>query len=396
MATATKPVKPKARKRRETFGAVRKLPSGRIQASYVGPDGKRYAAPSTYDNLTDARGWLSQKQAELRAGEWSQHEADVASLQKQTVAETVGSYAKTWLDTRVNRHGEPLRARTRTEYERLIAGPLADLMGERFKAITPEVVRAWYAEQLATGRKTQGARAYGLLRAIMATAVQDGRISVNPCMIRGAQNATTGKEVKPPTPAELNTIVNTITERFKAMVLVAAWGGLRFGELTELRRKDLTLVRGDDADVQAILVRVERAVTYTPKAGHKVGRPKTEAGVRTVALPPNVFEAVVKHLDEHTGPGEDALLWPAFDGVSHLSTGTWAKHWEPARAAAKREDLPFHGLRHFGATRFAQTGATIKELQARLGHTTPGAAMRYQHEAGRDLELVALMAKMGA
>lgn len=393
MATKPKP-KPKARKRRETFGAVRTLPSGRIQASYVGPDGKRYAAPSTFDNLTDARAWLATKQVALNSGEWSAHETQTAARRKVARAETVGAYAQSWLDTRFNRHGEPLRPRTRAEYERLLAGPLAGLMGERFQAITPEVVRQWYTEQITSGRKTQGARAYGLLKAVMETAVQDGRISSNPCMIRGAQNATTGREVKPPTTDELNTIVEAITERFRAMVLVAAWGGLRFGELTELRRKDLTILRGEDDEVQAILVRVERAVTYTPKDGHQIGKPKTAAGVRNVALPPNVFGPVLDHLAAHTGPDAEALLWPAADGVSHLAVGTWAKHWAPARAAAGRDDLPFHGLRHFGATRFAQTGATLKELQARLGHTTAAAALRYQHEAGRDLELVARMASL--
>jgi site-specific recombinase XerD len=56
--------------------------------------------------------------------------------------------------------------------------------------------------------------------------------------------------------------------------------------------------------------------------------------------------------------------------------------------------MPFHALRHFGATRFAQTGATLKEIQERIGHSTVTAAMRYQHTAGRDLELAKRMSDL--
>ena len=66
------------RKRRESFGAVRKLPSGRVQASYVGPDGLRHNAPQTFDTLTDARGWLAAQQVRVLSGEWSTEETRAA------------------------------------------------------------------------------------------------------------------------------------------------------------------------------------------------------------------------------------------------------------------------------------------------------------------------------
>lgn len=75
-----------------------------------------------------------------------------------------------------------------------------------------------------------------------------------------------------------------------------------------------------------------------------------------------------------------------------MRTATLAKVWYPARAAAGRPDLRFHDLRHTGAVLAAATGATLAELMARLGHSTPGAAMRYQHAAkGRDAEIAALL-----
>ena len=63
-------------------------------------------------------------------------------------------------------------------------------------------------------------------------------------------------------------------------------------------------------------------------------------------------------------------------------------------------DLRFHDLRHTGATMLAQEGATIAELMDRLGHTTPKAALVYQHVAeGRDriiADRMALLAQPAA
>lgn len=389
---ATKQTK---RKRRESFGAIRQRSSGRYQASYVGLDGERYNAPHTFDNATDARGWLAIQHARLLSGDWSPNDAAQVATAKKSRADTLGEYAAHWLRTRVNRHGEGLRPRTRVEYERLLAGPLAPLTGERLAMITPEMVRAWYAAELETGRKTQAARAYGLLKSIMATAIEDRRISTNPCMIRGAQNASSGKKVEPPTPAELQIILDTITPRYKAAVLIAAWAGCRYGELTELRRRDVRLVKSG-RDVEAIIIDVARAVTHTTGIGFTVGKTKSEAGVRSIALPPHVHGEILAHLKENVGDFPESLLFPASDGNTHLAESSFVKHWYPARAAAKRSDMPFHALRHYGATRFAQTGATLKEIQERLGHSTVSAAMRYQHTAGRDAELVRRMSELAA
>ncbi|NEN06329.1 tyrosine-type recombinase/integrase [Diaminobutyricibacter tongyongensis] len=382
-----------SRKRREAFGKLRKLPSGRYQASYVGLDGVRYPASSTFDNATDARGWLALQRVALDSGNWSPADAARTAGRTKARADTLGDFAQDWLRTRVNRHGEGLRPRTRVEYQRLLSGPLAPLAAERVAMITPDMVRSWYAAQLESGTKTQTARAYGLLKSVLATAVQDGRIVTNPCMIRGAQNATTGKKVEPPTAAELQKILDSITPRYRAAVLLAAWAGTRFGELTELRRKDIKIIK-NGPEVETIIVDVSRAVTHTTGVGFTVGPTKSAAGVRAIALPRHIHPDVLGHLRDNVGDFPDSLLFPARDGHSHLAESSFVKHWYPARAAAKRTDMPFHALRHYGATRFAQTGATLKEIQDRLGHSTAAAAMRYQHSAGRDIELANRMSDL--
>ncbi len=383
------------RKRRESFGAVRKLPSGRYQASYTGPDGNRYPAPQTFDAIDDARGWLARKRIEIDDGEWHPSGAKAGKAAKDGRAETFATYAERWISTRTNRHGDHLRPRTASEYRRLVAGPLKPFAESRLQGIDTEDVRDWYSALVKSGTKTQAARAYELLKSILTTAVSDGRIKVNPCQIRGAASASTGKKVEPPTASELQTIVDKITPRFKAAVVIAAWSGVRYGELTELRRKDIEVVRDEvSGAVEVIAVNVSRAVAHVTGEGFIVGPTKSEAGVRTIVLPPHVNSIVLQHLTENVNPFPESLLFPAADGHSHLAQSAFYKHWNPARVAAKRPDLPWHGLRHYGATRAALAGATLKELQARLGHSTVVAAMRYQHTAGRDEELARRMSDL--
>ncbi|WP_168627353.1 site-specific integrase [Cryobacterium sp. BB307] len=376
---------------RNAWGKIRLLPSGRYQASHIGPDGERHTAPMTYSAKVDAQAWLAAQHTLIAQGNWSP--AAVLAAQATQKAQTLQDYAERWLRERTNSRGERLRPATIHEYRRLIAGPLAPLAPRLLADITPAVVRTWRTDLLDTGRKTQTSRAYGLLNAIMGTAVSDGLIALNPCTIKGGQSTNTGRKVLPPTDAELDTILDTITPRFRALVLVAAWGGLRYGEATELRRKDVTITRDDSGEVSLIRVRVDRAVTHTSDAGFQVGPPKSEAGIRTVALPPHTNGELLAHLEEHTGRFPDSLLFPAADGSSHLGQSTFTKHWYPARRAAGREDMPFHALRHYAGTRYAQTGASLRETMTRLGHSSTSAAMRYQHATGRDDELAARMAR---
>ena len=174
-------------------------------------------------------------------------------------------------------------------------------------------------------------------------------------------------------------MVKALDERYAAMILLAAWCALRFGELSELRRGDIDL---DDG-----LVHVRRGAQYvcTSEWGAGtwyIGEPKSAAGKRTVSIPPHLLPVIRKHLDEYTGKGPDALLWtattnrPGTSGAHdpHLTLTMWRTRWHKARAAADRDDMNFHDLRHTGATLAAASGATIKEPCA--GSATPPPAPR--------------------
>jgi integrase len=360
-----------------TFGTLRTLPSGRIQARYTGPDGRRHTAPTTFETKGDAETWLATKRADIVRDAW------VPETRGKAV--TFGTYAVAWLDGRRVK-GKPLAARTRAHYQSLLdAHILPTFAGVQLRHITPEMVDEWYAVT-AVGRPTLQAHAYALLRTILGTAVDRNLIrTANPARIRGAGQTERARKVRPASLAELETITNAMPERYRLMVLLASWCALRFGELAELRRGDV--------DSRTGVIHVRRGVVRA--AGETIVKsPKTHAGIRDVAIPPHLLPLVREHLLQHAEPGKDGLLFPA-KGGGHLQPSTLYRVFHPAREAAGRPDLAFHHLRHTGAVLAAQTGATLAELMARLGHSTPAAAMNYQSAAAeRDLEIARRLSEL--
>jgi len=354
------------RQARSTFGSVRRLPSGRWQARYTGPDLARHTAPVTFDGRGDAETWLAVRRSEIVRGTWELPQTDPYA---QTV--TLSRYADRWLADR------PLKPRTRALYRALLDRRILPTFGSMpVRAITSVAVRRWHADQ-GTSTPTARAHAYALLRAIMATAVTDEIITANPCYVRGAGSSPRVRKIKPASLTELSTLVAAMPERHRVMTLLAAWCGLRLGELTELRRRDVDRTAG--------VLRVRRGVVRV-NGEVIVGTPKSAAGIRDVAIPPHLLPALDDHLSRYTGPGRDGLLFPSPTRPDdHLASSTLYRAFYPARSAAGRPDLRWHDLRHTGAVLAASTGATLAELMGRLGHSTAGAALRYQHAAeGRD------------
>jgi len=347
-------------RRKRSFGGIRQLPSRRYQANYTGPDSLLHKAPHTFDTREDAEAWLTGIRRQISSGEWTPNGA-----RKRRVL-TFDTYADTWLERRT------LKPRTRAHYRSLLDKHLLPSFGRlSLKAIDADDVATWYAG-MGGDRPTLRAHAYGLLRTILAGAVQDRHLDFNPCHIRGAGNSTRVHKTKPATLDELETITSEMPERYQLMVLLASWCAMRFGELAELRRKDIDLTNG--------VVRIRRGVV---RADGKtiVSTPKSAASTRDVAIPPHLMPLVREHLSRDITGGREGLLFPAADGLSHLATSTLYTSFYKARDVAGRPDLTWHGLRHTGATLAAATGATLSELMARLGHSTVGAAMRYQHAA---------------
>ncbi|ASZ75466.1 tyrosine-type recombinase/integrase [Mycobacterium phage Kimona] len=366
--------------KRRSWGKLRTIGSGRIHASYVCPlDGKRYNAPTTYDNRMDAEAWLANERRLLDLGEWT---PPAERLQKRAASSiTVEEYTAKWLEERDLAPGT--RELYKTHARKRIYPALGDIA---VAEMTPALVRTWWAGM---GKEYPTARrhAYNILRAVMSTAVEDKLVSENPCRIE--QKAPDERDVEALSVEELEQVAAEVHEHYRIAVYILAWTSLRFGELIELRRKDI------EDDGETMMFRVRRGAA---RVGQKivVGNTKTVRSKRPVAVPPHVAQMVREHMADRSkmSKGPEALLVTTTKR-ERLSKSAFTRQLKKGYAKIGRPDLRVHDLRAVGATYAARAGATTKELMVRLGHTTPRMAMKYQMASeARDVELAKRMSAL--
>ena len=401
---------------KRSFGSIRRLPSGRSQARYASPDGRTVSAPATFTARIDAEAWLANERRHVEEPEtWAAPKARLELARRAADAErlpTFREYAEAWIASRRNGRGEPLRPTTRDRYLSSLRVHIYPTLGDiPLDQLTRAAVRSWHANLDAS--PSTKAHVYTTLRTILNTAALDDELlDKNPAYLRGAGVQPSRRQVKPATLDELAVMVAAMPERRRLLLLLATWCALRSGELRELRRGDIVLGRdGAGEPFGWVHVRrgVVRASTGETARGTRtvvhIGRPKTDAGIRTVSIPTFLLPTVREHLLQHASPGENGLLFSSErDPDAHLSEATLNGRaaildhagnvlragfgWREARRRAGRDDLDLHDLRHTGASMAGEEGASMAELMYRLGHSTPSMAMRYQHSRlDRDRDL---------
>ncbi len=339
--------------RRRHFGSVRKLPSGRYQVRYWHAGTSR-SAPQTFKTRTDALAWLSTVEADLLRGSWVDPDAGRISFE---------DYANAWLE-----HQQHLRPRTIELYRYLLDRHLLPAFGNyALVDIAPSEVAGWHRQLFAQLPGT-APKAYRFMAQLMGAAVKDERILRNPCSVKGASGEQR-KEQAIPTVAEVEALAGAVPERYKVMVLLAAWCSLRYGELAALRRSRIDLMHAE--------IEVVETITELTAGDRFAGPPKTDAGRRTVTIPPHLIPLVESHL-RFIEQSTDALVFPAPEGGYLQRHNFRHRVWVPALTATGLS-YRFHDLRHSGLTWVAASGATVAELMHRGGHASPAAAMRYQH-----------------
>lgn len=319
-------------------------------------------AGRSFATKAEALRWLAEAEVDLSRG---QH------LDPDGVKRTFGDYSTAWLAGRTD-----LRPKTAELYaylHRVYLVPHLDRV--RLGEIDPATVRWWH------GTVSQGeqspvttAKAYRLLRQILEAAVADALLRSNPCSLRGAA-VERSAERQIPTFAEVGQLAGAIRPEYRLMVLLGALAGLRRGECLALRRRDLVEKDG------GWTVMVEASIVYI-KGEPCRQAPKTAAGVRRLALPSVLGEAVEQHLATFGPFDREAPLFVDSQTGSTPTLMVWRGAWDGARKATSL-DYTFHDLRHLAGTLNAAAGASIREAMARMGHSSPRAALRYQHVVER-------------
>ncbi|WP_298455290.1 site-specific integrase [uncultured Cellulomonas sp.] len=347
------------------FGRVRRLPSGRYQARYLGPDGVDRPAPHTFERKADADRWLASVEQDLMQGDWTDPDAGRIP---------VGEYASRWVQERPG-----LRPKTRQLYEGLVRLHITPALGGYdLVSITPARVRTWRAGLVESGLgQSTVAKAYRLLRTIMGTAVEDRLIRANPCQLRGASVERT-PERPTLTGNQVYTVADALPDHLRCLPLLATFCSLRWGELVAQARQDIVIETDLAGSATGGWVHVRNAVVELADGSFVMGPPKTAAGRRVVAVPAVILPDVVDHLQRFAGEGAGSYVFVGKRG-GLLRRSNFQAIWRGALATAGVEGVHFHDLRHTGNTLTAQAGATLPDLMARMGHASARAALIYLH-----------------
>ena len=309
---------------------------------------------------------------------------------------TLAVYASDWLTSR----RPSLAPRTFEVYAGALQRHIVPALGHyQLSKITPKVVRGWWNALTDPDRQIEtvdgrfvdaplasatAAKAYRLLKQILDAAVREKAIGENPCQIRGAAvERSRERDVVPID--KVFELAAAVPDRYRALVLLAAFTGLRLGELRALRRCDV--------DVDAGTVRVTESISELQSGKLLRKSVKTEAGRRTVTIPEAVRFDVDVHLAQFVDADPDASVITSPTG-GQFRASNFSRSWNEARIRCGLQDLRFHDLRHTANTLAAVSGASRRELMSRGGWASTRAAARYEHLVRDDQAIAETMSKL--
>lgn len=331
-------------------GHVRKLENGRYVARF--PLGGRGRFRSrTFDRKRDAEAWLTSQNTRRDRGDW---------VDPALAAESFGAVALAWLKSRRD-VADSTAARDETYFRSLILPHLAEY---ELRHISVEVLDDWvsYLDEVEGKAPATVRKAFQLAAAVLDRAVVLRKLPANPARVGEAISLPlmSPAEMRFLTPDEVHELADAIEPRYKALVLTAAFTGLRWGEIVGLRAKNLDLKEARLTVAEA-LSEVSGELTFKT--------PKTQASRRTVALPQLLVGVLRDHLAQWPAVGA-GLVFTSPEGTPLRRTNFRRRVWEPAVEDAMLDPLRFHDLRHTHAAFLIAQGEHPKTIQSRLGHAT--------------------------
>ena len=350
--------------RRKGSGTTRKLPSGRYQARIVRPDGKRESL-GTYRTKTEAERALVRAEAEQIEGAWEPTPDNPG---------TVAEWGEKWLA-----EAHHLKPKTVAGHIQMLHKHVLPRWGNApITSVTKAGIREWVGDLITGGCKPDVIRcSVDALRLSCKAALEAGIISTDP-VIGISLPRRPKREMHPLTIEQIEALAEAIShpelkpggngarvgrsERpdLGLAVRLAAYTGLRAGELWAIRRKHV--------DLDHRIIRVMESVTEV--GGELIfGSTKTGAN-RAVTWPASLDEAIANHLA--TRPDDpDALVFVSTTDTPMRHSGFMKRSFKPA---LERAGLPqgtrFHDLRHTHASLLIAMGAHPKAIQERLGHSS--------------------------
>lgn len=214
-----------------------------------------------------------------------------------------------------------------------------------------------------------------ILSAILKLAVEEKLISENPC--RGIKlPRPEDRQIRFINESQVEDLVSCMDVRYRVMVYLTAYLGLRWGEVVGLRHGDVDVDRFR-LRVVGVLEDVGGRVRYKQS-------PKTDSARRTLTLPPFLQEMLASHLLENP---DTPYVFVSPEGAPLRRSAFRARLWVPAVDRAGLKGLHFHDLRHTAASIAHEYGAGLFDIKELLGHkdiqTTANLYMHLQENSQR-------------
>lgn len=366
-----------------------------------------------YDSLADAEAALAIAKGDRARGTFvppqtirAAHMAakQVAKAEAEAAQYTVADLAEDWLAflARAGRTKSTVYT-YESRYRVHIAPTFATTP---IRDVTPSTVEAWYDALLEEHGSGVARPVYMTLSSMFSYAcgaakgqrADNPRLERSPCRIPEASAhqpvRKTARVVL--SPLEVAEIAAKMPEAEQLAVLLAAWCGLRIGEVLALRRSDITTTT--TKQTKTTWISVTRQL-QARGGGLYETEPKSQAGIRQVPVPKSLVPVLNEHLLHHTARGARGLLFHRAHAEDFLHPNVLRTHFNSARDmvvaehAEKGEPAPvgvvFHHLRHTALTHAGQSGATLEELKRLGGHADARVVQRYQHAEQQRLAALA-------
>lgn len=352
------------------MGSINRQPNGRWRARYRDPQGR--SRSRTFDRKGDAERFLSHNAVELQRGEW------IDPAARRTL---FSAWAEDWWQTTVR-----LRPTTRRGYWQILQNHVLPYFGDTpLTAIDYMDVERFIASKLSDGaigpKKIRDC--VSVVSLIMQSAVRSGarrdnpaaghRVTVRRRRIRQGDVLAMG---------QVHELIDHVKDPYKPAVWLLVVTGMRPSELCGLRVKSVDFAR-NSVSVTHTLVPVSAYADQ--KLSLVEGPPKTEAGDRTIPIPPWLSVELAEYLRKRKESGE--LLDPSAPlflnrAGKPLNRDKFRETViKPALAAAGLpSNLRTYDLRHGHASMLIDLGANVLAVAQRMGHSDPSVTLReYGH-----------------
>lgn len=328
------------------MSSIAKRPNGRWRARYRDASGKEHSRH--FRRKIDAQRWLDEVTASLVTGQYVDPRAGRVRLK---------DYAKSWEEQQVSR---PATASIVDNALRLHILP--DLGDRPMANVRPSDIQALVRRLADSGMAPGSVRnVYDVASRLFRSAVSDRVIASTPCAgVRLPR--VDDSEAKPMGVDQVAALVAEVDDRFSALIILLAGSGLRIGEALGLRPADVDFLR------KTVSVQRQRL------QNGEIGPTKTQKSARTVPLGQVVLDALAAHLA--AGYGSPTALFTDASGAPLAYRG-WRTVWKALGSSA---GLTSHDLRHFYASAQIAGGASVKQVQTVLGHSSAVITLRtYAH-----------------